>query len=103
MSHSINPRKDRKYLFYGVFNSWHASCNAIKTNAAGLMRFDGIQCTERERGMKMSQVEVERFLGRLLTDDVFRTRARRSLPAAVCREGFGLTDQEVSLLGTTDF
>jgi len=51
----------------------------------------------------MSQAEVERFLGRLLTDAGFRSRATRSVMAVSCKEGFTLSISEVSFLKQMDF
>lgn len=51
----------------------------------------------------MSQVEVERFLGRLITDADFRTRAADSLKGACYSEGIGLSPEEMSLLSHLDF
>lgn len=46
----------------------------------------------------MSQIEIERLLGRLITDADFRVRAARSLENAVRKEGFALSIEEMSLL-----
>ena len=54
-------------------------------------------------GGKMSQFEVERLLGRLITDEGFRSRAARSLEHAVRKEGFSLSKEEMSLLYESDF
>jgi hypothetical protein len=51
----------------------------------------------------MSQIEVERLLGRLITDADFRVRAARSLEHAVRKEGFSLSIKEMSLLYDSDF
>jgi len=51
----------------------------------------------------MSQIEVERFLGRVITDAEFRAMAASSLIKACCREGIALSTEEMSLLGTIDF
>ena len=51
----------------------------------------------------MSQVEVERFLGRLITDAEFRAKAASSLITASYREGFTLTKEELLLLSYIDF
>ncbi len=51
----------------------------------------------------MSQVEVERLLGRLITDADFRTRAEFSLLTTCFCEGIALSHQELSLLRTLDF
>ena len=50
----------------------------------------------------MSQVAVEHVLGRLLTDDLFRLRAGKSLRAACREEGFGLSEEELLLVGELD-
>lgn len=51
----------------------------------------------------MSQIEVERFLGRLITDTGFRTSAARSLEKTTGREGIVLSAEEMSLLSSIDF
>ena len=51
----------------------------------------------------MSQIEVERFLGRLITDDNFRGRAATALAATCYQEGIAVSDAELSLLGRIDF
>jgi hypothetical protein len=51
----------------------------------------------------MSQVEVERFLGRLITDADFRTRASSSLKNACYNVGVALSAEEMSFLGSIDF
>ena len=51
----------------------------------------------------MSQIEIERFLGRLITDAEFRVKAARSLEHAVRIEGFALSIEEMSLLYDSDF
>lgn len=51
----------------------------------------------------MSQIEVERFLGRIITDEVFRTRAACSLPSVCFHEGITLSKEEVSLLNQIDY
>ena len=50
----------------------------------------------------MSQIEIERLLGRLITDAEFRVRAARSLENAVWKEGFALSTEEMSLLYDSD-
>lgn len=50
----------------------------------------------------MSQIEVERFLGRLITDANFRARAARSLEKAAIKEGITLSSGEMSLLAGFD-
>jgi hypothetical protein len=50
----------------------------------------------------MSQEAVERFLGRVLTDDVFRKRAEESI-AGMCSEfGFDLNPDELKALCRDD-
>lgn len=50
----------------------------------------------------MSQEAVERLLGRLLTDDVFRKRAEESIDT-VCREaGYELTAGERDVISRDD-
>ncbi|NVN89742.1 MAG: hypothetical protein HXX11_03990 [Desulfuromonadales bacterium] len=51
----------------------------------------------------MSQIEVERFLGRIITDADFRTGAANSLNNTCYREGFALSAEEISLLRYLDF
>ena len=51
----------------------------------------------------MSQVEVERFLGRLITDADFRTRAASSLKSACYNEGVSLSAKEMSFLVSMDY
>jgi hypothetical protein len=46
----------------------------------------------------MSQIEVERFLGRILTDPDFRARAASSLQSACSNEGIALSPEEMSCL-----
>ena len=55
-----------------------------------------------KREYHMSQIEVERLLGRLITDADFRVRAERSLEHAVRKEGFALSIEEMSLLYESD-
>ena len=50
----------------------------------------------------MSQVAVEHVLGRLLTDDLFRLRAGKSLRTACREEGFSLSEEELLLVGELD-
>lgn len=50
----------------------------------------------------MSQVEVERFLGRVITDMGFRARAATSLSNACYDEGFVISPEEMALLGRLD-
>jgi len=51
----------------------------------------------------MSQAEVERFLGRLLTDAEFRARAAKSLQRACYGEGIAVSAEEMALLCTIDY
>lgn len=51
----------------------------------------------------MSQIEAERFLGRLITDADFRFKAANSLENAILVEGIVLSSDEISLLKRTDF
>ena len=51
----------------------------------------------------MSQAEVERLLGRIITDAGFRARATSSLDTACYGEGFVLSTEEMSLLSHIDF
>lgn len=51
----------------------------------------------------MSQIEVERFLGRLITDADFRSQASDSLEKVCFIEGFSLSKAEVSFLHNLDF
>lgn len=50
----------------------------------------------------MSQVEVERFLGRLITDADFRTRVASSLESACYGEGIAISAEEFSILSNLD-
>lgn len=50
----------------------------------------------------MSQNEVERFLGRLITDATFRSRLEESLEKACHDEGFRISRSEMSLLRGLD-
>ena len=51
----------------------------------------------------MSQIEVERFLGRLITDDYFRTMASGSLEKTLFKEGIVLSKEEISILSRIEF
>lgn len=51
----------------------------------------------------MSQIEVERFLGRLMTDAQFRRKAATSLGSACFAGGYALSRRELDLLERIDF
>jgi len=51
----------------------------------------------------MSQDGVERFLGRIITDADFRTRAAQSLEKTSRMAGITLSTEEVALLKSIDF
>jgi hypothetical protein len=51
----------------------------------------------------MSQIEVERFLGRIITDIDFRTMATHSLEKSIGREGILLSKEEMTILSNIDF
>jgi hypothetical protein len=44
----------------------------------------------------MSQVDIEKLLGRLITDARFRSSASRSLEKTIFKEGLVLTDNELA-------
>jgi hypothetical protein len=50
----------------------------------------------------MSQDSVEKLLGRLITDDRFRTEAAASLEKLCRLEGYNLTEGELNLVARTD-
>lgn len=50
----------------------------------------------------MSQDVLERFLGRMMTDDLFRHRAMKSVEAACREDGFQLTVEEMILIRKED-
>lgn len=50
----------------------------------------------------MSQIEVERFLGRLMTDAEFRRKAAQSLGSVCYAEGYALSEREFDLLEQLD-
>lgn len=50
----------------------------------------------------MSQEAVERFLGRLLTDDAFRKRAQESIESASREAGFDLNASELVAISLDD-
>ena len=58
---------------------------------------------QRTKGYRMSQNEVERFLGRIITDTDFRNKAASSLKSACYGEGIVLSKEEMSLLRNIDF
>jgi hypothetical protein len=58
--------------------------------------------TQGKWRVRMSQVEVERFLGRIITDAEFRARAASSLITACCGVGIVLSKEEMSLLSHID-
>jgi len=51
----------------------------------------------------MSQSEVERFLGRLITDEEFRDRAAGSLHTTCYSEGIAVSVPEMAILAQLDF
>lgn len=51
----------------------------------------------------MSQIELERFLGRLITDADFRAMAAISLQSVCHSEGIILSSAEMSFLNQMDF
>jgi hypothetical protein len=51
----------------------------------------------------MSQDAMERFLGRLLTDDAFRQRAAKALAEACREEGYSLSSGELLAISRDDF
>ena len=51
----------------------------------------------------MSQESVERFLGRILTDDLFRRMAAGSLRMAAAAEDFTFTNDEAESLAAIDW
>ncbi|NOY64312.1 MAG: Franean1_4349 family RiPP [Nitrospirae bacterium] len=50
----------------------------------------------------MGQDAVERFLGRIITDDAFREMAKESFLEACLRGGFVFTEREVEILRRLD-
>ena len=50
----------------------------------------------------MTQESVEKVLGRLLTDDIFRNRAKESLIEACLEEGYLLSAEESRMVGRLD-
>jgi len=51
----------------------------------------------------MSQTDVERFLGRIITDADFRAKAALSLESTCRGEGIILSSEEMSFLNQMDF
>lgn len=51
----------------------------------------------------MSQDAMERFLGRLLTDDAFRQRAAQALAETCREEGYSLSSGELLAIRPDDF
>ena len=50
----------------------------------------------------MSQEAVEKVLGRLLTDEQFRTQAQHQLGAVCRQEGYLLSPEEIRMVSRTD-
>ncbi len=50
----------------------------------------------------MTQESVEKVLGRLLTDDIFRNRVKESLNEACLEEGYLLSEEESRMVGRLD-
>ena len=57
----------------------------------------------RRREHEMSQIEVERFLGRIITDAKFRANAIGCLATACYSNGFSLSAAEISFLQNIDY
>ena len=51
----------------------------------------------------MTQESVEKVLGRLLTDSIFRQRAARNIEEVCRQEGYSLSDEEMRLMRQSDF
>jgi len=51
----------------------------------------------------MSQEAVERFLGRAITDERFREKAKSALEQSCISEGYSLSQTEVAYLANLDF
>jgi hypothetical protein len=49
----------------------------------------------------MSQVEVERFLGRIMTDSDFRDMAAKSLKQAIGKDGIVISKEEMKILSNS--
>jgi hypothetical protein len=50
----------------------------------------------------MTQESVEKVLGRMLTDDIFRNRVKESLNEACLEEGYLLSEEESRMVGRLD-
>ena len=50
----------------------------------------------------MSQTEVERFLGRIITDVDFRLMATKSLEKSIGKVGIALSREELEIMGRID-
>jgi hypothetical protein len=51
----------------------------------------------------MSQIEVERFLGRIITDAKFRAKTVDCVASACYSNGFSLSAAEISFLQNIDY
>ena len=51
----------------------------------------------------MTQEAVEKVLGRMLTDDAFRFRTKKSLYTTCLEEGYPLSEEEGRLIRRLDF
>jgi hypothetical protein len=50
----------------------------------------------------MSQDSVERFLGRIITDEQFRQKAGKSIKNVCIKEGLTLSQEEIMLIEKVD-